>query len=169
MLSAWKDIRQNNWRTFHVSLIVNDLDKTFEYFQSLGLVSSRLQILREKAPRVAYEIHGEYGGSQNSPRRGPGKVALFRMGPLPMELIQPSEASRDANSEYIDTKGEGISHMAFFVDDIEAETARMVGKGIRLLLTERVDGKIISHYFDTREYGGLVVEMKQKGAYPDWE
>lgn len=37
MLSTWKDIRENNWRTFHLSLIVKDLDKTLAYYQSLGL------------------------------------------------------------------------------------------------------------------------------------
>lgn len=43
MLSTWKDIRENNWRTFHVSLIVKDLEKTLAYYQSLDLISSILQ------------------------------------------------------------------------------------------------------------------------------
>ena len=153
-----------------MSLIVKDQDKTLDYYRSLGLVTAQLEISREERVPVAYEVHGERKPTPpDSPRKGPGKIGVFRMGPLIVEMIQPGEASSDANSEYIDTKGEGISHLAFFVDDIEAETTKLVGKGIPMLLTERVEGKVISHYFDTREYGGLVLELKQKGAFPDWE
>lgn len=167
MLSTWKDIRENNWRTFHLSLIVKDLDKTLAHYQSLDLISSVLQSGDDR--HVRYEVHNQAERNKDSERTGPTRVRITRMGPLPLELIQCGAASNDANSEYIDNKGEGISHIAFFVDDIEGETAKMVDKGVRLLLTERVEGKVISHYFDTREYGGIVVEMKQKGAYPDWE
>jgi len=167
--SAWQDISGNSWRLFHVSLIVRDLDKTLAYYQSLDLISSTIQASREEARRVSYEVHGEVRDVPNHSRKGPTKVRLTRIGPLPLELIQCGEAHRDANSEYFDSKGEGISHIAFFVDDIEAETAKLAEKGVSLLLTERVEGEVISHYFDTREFGGLVIEMKQKGAFPDWE
>ena len=167
MVTTWEDIMENNWELFHVGLIVGDLDKTLEYYQSLGLVSSFLEF-PEEGPRPAFEIHGETRDVPNSSRKGRGKVRITRMGPLPIEMIQPGEGSSNANSEFFDSKGDGIAHIAFFVDDLEMETAKLVEKGVPILLTERVQNRVTMHYFDTRKLGGLVLELKQKGTFGDW-
>ena len=86
------------------------------------------------------------------------------MGPLPFEILQLPEGGRDANSEFLDRRGEGIPHIGFFVDDLEGETARLVEKGIQVLLVERRDERTTMRYFDTREFGGIVLELKQKGT-----
>ena len=137
MVATWRDIIENNWELFHVGLIVGDLDKTLEYYQSLGLVSSFLEHTPEGGPRPTFEVHGKTRDVPNPFDKEWAKGRIIRMGPLPIEIIQPREARSNANSDFFDSKGDGIAHIAFFVDDLEGETAKLVEKGISILLTER--------------------------------
>jgi len=156
----------SGWELFHLGLVVKDLDRTLDYYQSLGLLSAFNEFPTGYTPPT-FEIPGiarEVLDSSDSSRKGRARIRQVRMGPLPLEVIQLPGGGRDANSEFLDRKGEGIAHMGFFVDDLEAETARLVSKGIRVLLVERRDDTVTMRYFDTREYGGMVLELKQKGT-----
>jgi len=166
MPSTWTDIMESNWELLHLGYIVKDLDKTLEYYQSLGLVSAYHEFPKERH-RISVKIHGKPKNPPNPSRKGPGKQQIIRMGPLPLELIQVGEGSSDPNSEFFDTRGEGIAHIGFIVDDIEAETAKLVEKGVDILFTLTVDDRETMHYFDTRKYGGLVLELLQRGTWGD--
>ena len=159
MATTWEDVVENTWELFHVGLVVRDLDKTFEYYQSLGLVSS---VLKRRAgyTRPTFEEYGKPREKQNSP----AKVRIFRIGPLPFEMLQYNEGGRTANKEFLDSKGEGVAHIGFLVDDLEAETAKLVEKGVPIVLTERTQNRVTMRYFDTRKFGGFLLELKQKGT-----
>ena len=158
--------RESGWELFHLGLVVRDLDKTLEYYESLGLISAFNEFPAGYTP-PSFEIPGgarDVPDSSDSSTKGRARVRQVRMGPLPIEVIQLPGGGRDANSEFLDGKGEGIAHMGFFVDDLEAETARLVEKGIEVVLVEKRDNRVTMRYFDTREFGGIVLELKQKGT-----
>jgi len=162
MESIWKDIVESHWELSHMGLIVRDLDKTFEYYKSLGLVTSVLESTGEDE-RGPYRVE-EYG-KPRGPRDYAVKARIFRMGPLPFEMLQYTEDSRGPNSEFLSNKGDGIAHVAFFVDDLEAETAKLVEKGIPIVLTGKRGDWVFMHYFDTRKFGGLLLELQLKGTF----
>ncbi len=166
MPSTWTDIVESNWKILHMGFIVKDLDKTLEYYQSLGLVSAS-HAFPEERHRIRIEVNSNPDYTPDPTRKGRGKQQIIRMGPLPLELIQVGEGGTDPNSEFFDTRGEGIAHIGFIVDDIEAETAKLVEKGVKVLFTMTVDDRETMHYFDTRKYGGIVLELIQKGTWGD--
>ena len=53
--------------------------------------------------------------------------------------------------------GDGINHIAFLVDDLKSERAKMVAKGIQIMF--EVEGNC---YFDTRESGNVVIQLLQR-------
>ena len=85
------------------------------------------------------------------------KLAFFRSGPLEIELIQPVEG-KNLYTEFLETRGEGIHHLGYQVEDMEA---------MKAVFTEKV-GEPIFHrdmgimefaYYDTSEVGGLMIEF----------
>jgi catechol 2,3-dioxygenase-like lactoylglutathione lyase family enzyme len=156
----WKaSIERSNWELHHVGLVVRSLDKTLEYYQYLGLVSSLLESPVGRPPST-YEVFGKTRGLPYLP----SKVRIFRMGSLSIEVIQPAEGSSNPNAEFLANKGEGISHFAFWVDDLEAETAKLAEKGIQVVLAGRQGKQTTMRYLDTRQFGNIMLELLQKNS-----
>jgi methylmalonyl-CoA/ethylmalonyl-CoA epimerase len=60
------------------------------------------------------------------------KTAFFPVGESEVELLE-STAPDGPIAKFIEKKGEGIQHVAFRVDDIEAALAELKQKGVRLI------------------------------------
>jgi methylmalonyl-CoA/ethylmalonyl-CoA epimerase len=66
-------------------------------------------------------------------------------------------------SKFIEKRGEGIHHMAFEVDDIRAELARLRDAGVRLIDEEPrmgADNYLVA-FIHPRSAGGVLVELCQ--------
>src|ERR1700759_3303638 len=63
------------------------------------------------------------------------KTAFLQCGPNKVELLEATNADSPI-AKFITKKGEGIHHIAFEVDDIRAEMARLKGEGFVLLNEE---------------------------------
>ena len=68
--------------------------------------------------------------------------------------------------EFLENKGEGVHHYAFFVDDIEKVEADFVKKGVVILSSVRVQGGGGHIIIDTAKTGGILMELMQPPA--DW-
>ncbi|MDD4875660.1 MAG: VOC family protein [Dehalococcoidales bacterium] len=159
MEATWSKIVDNNWELYHVGLIVKDLDKTIDYYQSLGLISGFQETPPLTPVRATMTVHTENGDVPYVS----SKVKILRIGPLPIEMIQPGEGSNNANAEFLASKGDGVAHFGFIVDDLEAETAKLVEKGIKVVFSaKRQDGKVTMRYFDVREYGNILLELVER-------
>jgi 4-hydroxyphenylpyruvate dioxygenase-like putative hemolysin len=85
------------------------------------------------------------------------------MGPLGIELLQPIEGET-VHKELLESTGEGIGHIAYVVDDLEAETAKLVEKGFPVILSIRPQGQTrrSAVYIDTRnKFSNLIIELIQ--------
>ena len=107
--------------------------------------------------------HGPYK-TETVEREGVS-TSFFALGETKVELL---ESTRDdsAISKFIDKRGEGLHHVAFAVDDIRAEMARLRDRGFRLLHDEPVpgaDGKIIC-FLHPKSTGGVLVELCQDAS-----
>lgn len=90
------------------------------------------------------------------------KTAFLQSGPNKIELL---EALSDDSSiaKFIEKKGEGIHHVAFEVDDIVVEMARLKNEGFILLSDEPkpgADNKLVC-FVHPKSAGGVLVELVQ--------
>ena len=79
-----------------------------------------------------------------------------------VELLEPREAGTPV-AKFLDSRGPGIHHICFAVDDLDDALARCRAAGIRLIdQTPRVgaDGKRIA-FLHPSATGGVLVELTQ--------
>lgn len=135
-------------RLRQVGVVVKDLDKAIEYYESLGIGPFRRLSLDALTDKMQY----------GKPYDFKMRVALAQMGPVELELIQPVDAP--LQQDFLDAKGEGINHVAFSVDDINKAEAILVKNGMKVLQrVRRANGG--SSYFNTDAVGGVLFELHQ--------
>ena len=98
-------------RIDHIGIAVNDLDQAIAFYHE------------------TYDLTG--WERINLPDRHMA-VAVCRIGDSMIELITPT-SDQAAFARYLEEHGEGIHHIAFEVDDVEAALRTVEGRGIRLV------------------------------------
>jgi methylmalonyl-CoA/ethylmalonyl-CoA epimerase len=136
----------------HVGVIVRDLDKTIEYYQSLGFGPF------EPMPKLPWAWMEEYG----KPREKGVVIAIRigKIGDLTLELIQPV-SGKSIHMDFLEKRGEGIQHLAYSVADIDKTTEEMVGKGLSIIVNGRFKTSGGLTYFNSDKHGGTLIEMVQ--------
>ena len=128
-----------NWKFHHIGAIVRDMDEAVRYYDSLEM----------------FTLQPEFGGGE-----GRARLRLAEIGPNRIELISPSQGP-PIFRDFLDAKGEGIHHIAFTVDSLDSEIAKLTARGIPVITSmRRPDGSGIA-FFDLRKIGGVVIELMQ--------
>jgi catechol 2,3-dioxygenase-like lactoylglutathione lyase family enzyme len=160
-----------NWTFHHVGVIVEDMEKAVEYYQSLGFVDFPPDPeTTESGNQPAWEEITAYGETvlkdgqplfPIKPGMKRGQVKFCWMGTVPLELIQPGDAFKEVNGDFLKTKGEGIDHIAYTVDaeHFKREVEKMKTKGLTILFSGRQTNGGGFVYFDTRKVGGIITEL----------
>ena len=90
-------------------------------------------------------------------------TAFFKKGETKVELLESTDP-KGVIARYIDKKGEGIHHIAFEVEDITAEMARLQAEGF-VLLNEKpkkgADNKWVC-FLHPKDTNGVLVELCQE-------
>ena len=90
-------------------------------------------------------------------------VSFFKLEDTKVELLEPI-SEKSTVHKFLQTKGEGIHHVAFEVDDIYAEMERLKNEGF-LPLTEKpyvgALNKLVC-FFHPKTTNGVLVELCQK-------
>lgn len=88
------------------------------------------------------------------------ETAFFRTGESKIELLAGTDAAGTIQ-RFISRKGEGIHHLAFEVDDIEAEIKRLKEEGFEFVREETrpgADNKLVC-FLHPRSTNGVLVEL----------
>jgi methylmalonyl-CoA epimerase len=97
----------------HIAIVVQNLDAALRvYHEVLGLPLERVEDVPAEKVRVAFMPLPE----------GDGEV----------ELVQPT-AEDTGIARYLAKRGEGMHHICFEVDDIQAAIAEMAASGLQVL------------------------------------
>jgi len=91
------------------------------------------------------------------------KTAFLPLGDTEIELLE-STAPDGPIGKFIETRGQGIQHIAFRVDDIEAALAELKAKGVRLIDEKPrygAGGAKIA-FLHPKATGGVLIELCQK-------
>ncbi|MBK9274981.1 MAG: methylmalonyl-CoA epimerase [Flavobacteriales bacterium] len=90
-------------------------------------------------------------------------TSFFQVGPNKIELLESTRPDGPI-AKAIEKRGEGIHHVAFEVDDIRAEMARLKAEGFTLLSDEPkpgADNKLVC-FVHPRDANGVLVELCQE-------
>lgn len=91
------------------------------------------------------------------------KTSFFRNGPNKIELLEATTPDSPI-AKFIDKKGEGIHHIAFDVEDIVAEIARLQAEGF-VVLNETpkkgADNKLVA-FLHPKGTNGVLIELCQE-------
>ncbi|MCX5994980.1 MAG: VOC family protein, partial [Chloroflexi bacterium] len=98
-------------RVDHVAIAVKNLDEALKTFENL---------LGHKAAQVKEVPEQKV------------KAAMIHVGDVEIELIQPTDPGTGV-AKFLESKGEGIHHICFEVDDVDKELQAMAAKGIDTL------------------------------------
>lgn len=95
-------------------------------------------------------------------------TAFFQQGETKIELLE-SITSDGVIAKFIEKKGEGIHHIAFDVEDIEAEMERMKNEGFVLLNDKPkkgADNKLVC-FLHPKTTNGILIELCQSISKED--
>ncbi len=152
------NVVENHWRLHHVGIPVDDLDTAMEAYQSVGVASFGEEFRIDSSACAEYLVYGSTPEPAVITRGVMGK-----MGPLGVELLQPVQGET-VHKELLNTNGEGIGHIAYTVDDLEAEIGKLEARGFAVILSitpaNRTERSAV--YVDTRQsFSNLIIELMQ--------
>lgn len=126
----------------HLGIAVADLQKSIPLFEQLL-----------NTPCYKTEVVESEGVS----------TAFFQLGESKIELLEATRPDSPIN-KYIEKKGEGIHHIAFEVENIQAEMKRLSALGFTLLNEtpkEGADNKLIC-FLHPKSTNGVLIELCQE-------
>lgn len=90
-------------------------------------------------------------------------TSFFQVGDTKIELLEASRPDSPI-AKFIEKRGEGIHHLAFEVEDIQAEMSRLQQEGFTLLNEQPkpgADNKLVC-FLHPKGTGGVLVELCQE-------
>lgn len=131
----------------HVGIAVVDLDEAIAWYaDTLGLVATHVETNEEQGVREAMlSAPGDAGAA--------------------IQLLAPLRPDSPIG-KFLDRNGPGIQQMAYRVTDIEATSAALRAKGVRLLYDEPRRGTADSriNFLHPKDAGGVLVELVEPAA-----
>jgi methylmalonyl-CoA/ethylmalonyl-CoA epimerase len=131
------------WPLDHIAIAVHDLDAGERPYRLLGL---------------ARAAEDETVHSQQV------RVRTLQLANGLLELLMPT-SSESPIASFLEKRGSGLHHIAFGVDDIEAELARLADEGARLIDPIPRPGRAGSKvaFLHPKWAGGVLIELVEHG------
>jgi methylmalonyl-CoA epimerase len=124
----------------HLGVAVRDLEEARAFYRSiLGLESSD-------------PILGGEGAIE---------VSMVQVGDAIVELLQPV-GNEGVMARFLEKRGEGIHHICYEVDDINAEVTSLKAKGIEIIGEPKPGAEGMSVFLHPRGTHGVLVELVEK-------
>ena len=126
----------------HIGIAVNNLDDALStYVEVLGLECEGKELVEDQQL----------------------KTALLIVGDTHLELLEPT--SHDSNvGRFLEKRGEGIHHLAFYVDDIDKAMDDYKSKGMKFIdekPRQGAYGKTIA-FMHPKATNGVLIELVEK-------
>jgi methylmalonyl-CoA/ethylmalonyl-CoA epimerase len=125
----------------HVAIAVNNLEEAARFYQEvMGLTLSGVEVVTAQKT----------------------KVGFFKIGELNIELVQPAEPDSPL-VKFLESKGQGIHHICFEVDDVEAEVKEYLEKGATMVDQKPRPGAHNTKvaFVHPKSSGGVLIELNE--------
>jgi catechol 2,3-dioxygenase-like lactoylglutathione lyase family enzyme len=137
-----------------IGILVKDIERTTRLMGSLFGLGPFQFIEWPNRPDQKYYFRGIERHIKN-------RLAFLRVGPIELEFIQVMEGDSNAFLEFLDQKGEGIHHVLFEVEDIDAVIEALSKQGVNVLQTGNgIRPGTRWALLDTQELLGFFVELR---------
>ena len=124
----------------HIGIVVHDIEEARQAYEALGLTVTHVK-----------EVPNQQV-----------KVAFLPVGDTELELVQPTTADSGV-VRFLEKCGEGIHHICFEVEDIEATLADLKARGMRLIDREPRQGAFGRVAFlHPKSTHGVLIELVEK-------
>ncbi len=135
----------------HICIVVKDIEKTKRYYESIGI-----------GPWTEYPPLVEYTRLNVVDEKGffDTRFVFTHVGNLQLQLAQPGKG-KTIYKDFLETKGEGVFHIGFAVEDIDAIEQQLTDNGMKVLASGRRDDGSGFSYLDTREQAGVTLLVRQ--------
>jgi len=143
-------------KVLQVGLVVKDSEATAQrYWEEFGIGPWRFYTL-DPSNTPAMTFRGK-------PVKHAFRAALASIGDVTLELIEPLAGS-SVYAEHLATRGEGLHHLAFAVDDYDTACAYLRSHGYDELQHGRPFDINDYSYFDTNRALGFITELASEEA-----
>ena len=126
----------------HIGIAVKNLDETMKFYQeALGLKTVATEVVEDQKVRIAF----------------------IPVGDSEVELIESTSPDGPV-AKFIESRGEGLQHIAFRVENIEEALQELKNKGIRLIdeKPRKGGGGAMIAFVHPKATNGVLVEITQR-------
>jgi len=128
----------------HIGIAVSSIDEQRPFYERIGAVYEGQEVVADQKVKVAFFKVGAPGSE------------------VRLELLEPTDPSSTV-AGFIEKRGQGLHHVAYTVDDIEARIAELQNEVRRMIDTTPRDGahqtKIA--FLHPKSSGGVLTELCQ--------
>ena len=126
----------------HIGIVVRSIEEALKvYRDALGLPLAHVQEVPEQKV----------------------KIAFLPIGDCEIELVEPTAADSGV-ARFLEKRGEGLHHICFEVEDIEAALRDLAARGLRLIDKQPRQGAIGRVAFlHPKSAHGVLIELVEKG------
>jgi methylmalonyl-CoA epimerase len=143
-----------NKKMMQVGIIVKDIEKSAANWADLLGLEKSPEI---KMAAVSESVPTEYKGK---PSEATAKLAFLKLENITIELIEPV-GEHSTWKEFLDTKGEGIHHIAFNVKGMDGYIEKFENRGIPMIQRGGwATGEYT--YMDGSNNLGLIIELLEQ-------
>jgi methylmalonyl-CoA/ethylmalonyl-CoA epimerase len=136
-----------------VALVVHDIEEMSRRFAAIFGLPLPEVIITAPGMEVEQTYRGQPSGAQC-------KLAFFRLGQVELELIEPM-GGRSTWQEALDKNGQGVHHIAFWVEGMQRSVDFLRTQGIEMV--QRGDmGEGQFAYMDAEERLGVTIELLEQ-------
>jgi methylmalonyl-CoA/ethylmalonyl-CoA epimerase len=133
----------------HVGIAVPDLDEAIAFYaDTFGIVSVHEEINEDQGVREAMLVVGD------------GTTLIQLLAPLTDDSVI---------AKFINRNGPGLQQVAYAVEDIEAVSTDLRGKGLRLIFdtARRGTSNSLVNFIHPKDAGGVLIELVQPPGTTD--
>jgi len=126
----------------HIGIAVKNLDETMKFYaDALGLKTIATEVVEDQKVRIAF----------------------IPVGDSEVELIESTSPDGPV-AKFIESRGEGLQHIAFRVENIEEALQELKNKGIRLIdeKPRKGAGGAMIAFVHPKATNGVLVEITQR-------
>ena len=139
-----------------IGIVVKDLDASVEFYENvlgIGPFDRKFTLSNEQ-----FYYKGELADQRM-------KIAMTYFGNIIIELIEYLDG-KSVHAEFLEEKGEGVDHICFRVEDLDAKLDECRKRGLNVLeynspaMAAEKKSRAFA-YVDSDRFGGLKIEMIQ--------
>jgi catechol 2,3-dioxygenase-like lactoylglutathione lyase family enzyme len=146
-----------SWEYNHSGVFTKDFKGTTQYYKNLGIAAEFSPTGSNLDPTDSGEIiEFDVVPVFNIPEGEPF-LQLLCIGDFEMEVLHAETSI--PHGEMLAYR-EGCNHICISVQDIDAETEKLLKKGMRIIQDFHLKGKRLEDYLDTREFGHILLSFR---------